>query len=382
MIIRCKRCVATNSRPEQTFDSRGICNGCKSFETKKLINWDERKKIFEKEINNILKDKNRNNNWDCVIPSSGGKDSTAQAFLAKSFGLNPLIVTATTCDLSDLGRKNIENLKSTFDTIEISPKKKIRKLLNRICLETIGDIGWPEHVSIFTQPIILAMKFNIKLILYGEQPQFEYGGPERPNSNLMNRSWMEEFGGFLGLRVSDLINHYNISERDLIPYLYPDEKILNQKNIKAFFLGYYFDWNNQDNYILAKKNGFSSFDGPIEGGNLSYEKIDNYQHGIHDYFKYLKYGFSRSTDQASWMIRQNLISRDEGIKLVKKNDGVYPSSYLGKKLESILNDIDLNENKFNEICDKFTNKEIFKSDQAGNIIKDKNKKPQLLNDGF
>ena len=115
---------------------------------------------------------------------------------------------------------------------------------------------------------------------------------------------------------------------------------------------------------------------------MSYEKIDNYQHGIHDYFKYLKYGFSRSTDQASWMIRQNIISRDEGVRLVKDNDGKYPSSYLGKKLFEILKEIDVTIEEFNDICDKFTNKEIFKCNQAGELIKDEEGKLTLIDDGF
>ena len=381
MLNRCKKCVATNSRPEQVLDKDGVCNACLSFEQKKLINWDERKKLFIEEVAEAQKHKTKDN-WDCIIPSSGGKDSTAQAFVARDFGLNPLIVTATTCDLSNIGKQNIENLKKNFDTIEISPQKKIRSKLNKICLETLGDIGWPEHVSIFTQPIQIAAKLDIKLILYGEQPQFEYGGPQRSDSNIMNRKWMEEFGGFLGFRVSDLINHYGFKRDELLPYIYPDESLIEKKGIKALFMGYYMDWNNQKNYILSKTKGFVPFDGPIEGGNVGYEKIDNYQHGIHDYFKYLKYGFSRSTDQASWMIRQSIITREEGVKLVKENDGKYPSSYLGKQLKNILEDINLSLDQFNKICDKFTNKEIFRCNQAGELIKDDSGKLTLINDGF
>ena len=228
MLKRCKRCVTPNSRPEQVLDDNDVCNACLSFEIKKKIDWQNRKRLFLEEISEAKKNK-INDNWDCIIPSSGGKDSTAQAFLARDLGLNPLIVTATTCDLSEIGRKNIENLKNSFDTIEISPQKKIRSKLNKICLETIGDISWAEHVSIFTQPIQIAAKFDIKLILYGEQPQFEYGGPERLNSNIMDRKWMEEFGGFLGFRVSDLINHYGFKEEELLPYIYPDESLIKKK---------------------------------------------------------------------------------------------------------------------------------------------------------
>ncbi len=147
-------------------------------------------------------------------------------------------------------------------------------------------------------------------------------------------------------------------------------------------MGYYLDWNNYNNFKFSEKKGFFPYHLPIEGGNVNYEKIDNYQHGIHDYFKYLKYGFSRSTDQAAWMIRQKIITREEGIKLVKQNDGKYPKTYLGKRLENILKDIDLTIDEFDEICDRFTNKEIFRCNQAGELIKDEEKKLQLINNGF
>lgn len=198
----------------------------------------------------------------------------------------------------------------------------------------------------------------------------------------MNRDWMEEFGGFLGFRVSDLINHYGFKNEELLPYIYPDENFIKEKKIKALFMGYYLNWNNYENYKLSKSKGFISLKKPIEGGNVSYEKIDNYQHGIHDYFKFLKYGFSRSTDQAAWMIRQNIISREEGINLVRKNDGIYPASYLGKKLDKILSEINVSIDEFNEICDKFTNKEIFKCNQAGELIRDDKGNLKLINDGF
>jgi N-acetyl sugar amidotransferase len=378
----CKSCLIPDSRPDQYFNENYVCNACLNYETRKTINWgkrlDELKKIIHKIKNND------NSNWDCVIPSSGGKDSTYQALRARELGLNPVLVTATTCDLSEIGRKNIENLKNLgFDTFEISPDKITRAKLNKLCLQEIGDIAWPEHISIFTIPIKFALNYRIPLILWGENPQFDYGGPKEQNENkTLNRKWLEEFGGLLGLRVTDLIQNYGFNQSNLYPYIYPTEEELSKFKITSLFLGYFEPWDNIRNADIAIKNNFSIYEKAIENGYLDCEKLDNYQHGIHDYFKYLKYGFGRATDQLSLLIRRKVISREEAIKKVSQHEGKFPSSYLGKSLIEILKKIGISINEFTEICDKFTNKKIFKCDQSGKIIKKDNGSLIKLNNNY
>ena len=370
-----------STRPELMLNEEQICNACETvIKESENIDWKKREIELIKIFDNLKK--NKNSDWDCIIPCSGGKDSTYQAFKVKEYGLNPLIVVATTCDLTPLGEYNINNLKNNFDVIEITPDKNTRRKLNKTCLETVGDISWPEHVSIFTQPINVAIKYDIKLLIYGENPQFQYGGPSRNNSHLMNRAWVEEFGGFLGLRVSDLINHYNFTKEELIPYIYPDEKLIKKKNITKIFLGYFLQWNNESNYLFAKDKGFKEYEKPIEGGAVNYEKLDNHQHGIHDYFKFLKYGFSRATDQVAWKLRHKKISIEEGKKIIFANDGNYPHYYLGKKLENILSDIEMTVEQFDKIADRFTNKKLFELDNSGALKRNNNKKLYLKDYGF
>jgi N-acetyl sugar amidotransferase len=355
-------------RPDQFFIN-GTCNACLSFENKKNINWNDKKKKLLQIISNLNLKKD---SWNCIIPSSGGKDSTYQAIRARELGLNPLIVTATTCHLSEIGKRNIENLKRIgFDTIEFSSNYEIRKKLNKICLKEIGDISWPEHVSIFTLPIKIACNFKIPLIIYGENPQMEYGGPNDSLDNFhLDKKWMDEFGGLIGLRVSDLYNHYDFKKKDLEFLEYPSNDELKKNRIQSIFLGYFEEWDTLKNFEIAKKYGFKSYTESVENCYFSFEKIDNYQHGIHDYFKFLKYGFGRATDQVSLLIRKKLISRSEGIKLIKQHEGLYLKSYLGKPLIEILDYIDISAEEFNNICNKFTNKKIFKCNQNGELIKD------------
>jgi len=367
----CKNCIIPETRPDQFLDKHGICNACKSYEEREKIDWKNRLELLK---NIIEEKKSKNDKWDCVIPSSGGKDSTYQAIRARELGLNPIVVTATTCDLSELGRKNIENLKKIgFDTVEISTNPFVRSKLNKLCLEEIGDISWPEHVSIFTIPIRFALNYKIPIILWGENPQFEYGGPkEKIHSNILDRSWLEEFGGLLGMRVSDLSEAYGLNKKNLNPYIYPTDEELSEFQVQGLFLGHYEAWDNLRNAEVAKKNGFNTFHKAIENGYFDSEKLDNHQHGIHDYFKFLKYGFGRATDQLSFMVRRGLMSREDAIEKVKLHEGKFPTSYLGKPLEDILKKIDMTLTEFKLTCDKFTNKKIFKCNQANELIKDKN----------
>ena len=368
---RCNNCLIPFIRPEQIILDDGICNACKNFDLKDKINWKSRKKEFE-EIVRFFRHKKKSN-WDCIVPSSGGKDSTYQAFFLRDLGLKVLVVTAETCDLSELGRLNIENLKKKgFDTIEITPNKIIRAEINKFCLEFTGDLSWPEHVSIFTQPVQIAVKFNIPMIFWGENPQFEYGGPLRKKGYELDRDWLEELGGLLGLRVDDIVNHLKIKKEDVYFYEYPENISIKKANVSGFFLGYFFKWDNLSNYLFSKKNGFTDYGKPIENGYFSFEKLDNYQHGIHDYFKFLKYGFGRATDQLSYLIRKKKITRKEAFDLLPKYEGKFPNSYLGKPLESILKDINLEMSEFIKICDRFTNKSLFKCRQDGSLIKNDN----------
>ena len=205
MLRYCKRCVMPDTKPDLRLDDDGICNACRSYERRATIDWAAR----GRELESILK-KYRNTSgkhWDCIIPVSGGKDSTTQTVRLLQLGMNPLCVTATTCDLSAIGRKNIENIKRLgVDYMEFSPNPVVRAKLNRIGLTQVGDISWPEHVGIFTIPVRAAVQFNIPLIIWGENSQNEYGGPAAAaENNTLNRRWLEEFGGLLGLRVSDLV---------------------------------------------------------------------------------------------------------------------------------------------------------------------------------
>jgi N-acetyl sugar amidotransferase len=370
MIKYCTNCVMPDTKPDLFFDADGVCAACNAFLQRDFIDWEVRRTQLE---DLLTGHRSTNGKWDCVIPVSGGKDSTYQVIKALEFNMNPLCVTSTTCDLTEIGLRNIENIKNLgVDHIQFSPDPNVRKRLNRLGLLEVGDISWPEHVGIFTIPVRVAMAFGIKLIVWGENSQNEYGGPpEAAERNYLDRRWLEEFGGMLGLRVSDLVDAYGFSANEIEPYVYPQPLDLEQAGISGLFLGQYLPWDGMSNFLISQANGFLTYDKSVEGSMVSYENLDNYQTGIHDYFKFLKFGFGRATDIACLHLRRGRITRDEAASIVKERDGKFPHSYLGKDLREILSPLDISLEQFDEICDKFTNRDLFVLDANGDLSRDK-----------
>lgn len=372
MLTYCKNCIMPDTKPDLFLDEEGVCNACRSYERRKEVDWGAR---YNELLVILERYRQRDgSNWDCIVPVSGGKDSTYQVVRMLQLGLNPLCVTSTTCDLSELGRKNIENLKRLgVDYVEMSPNPLTRAKLNRIGLMQVGDISWPEHVAIFTIPVRAAVQFNVPLIVWGENSQNEYGGPAAAaGGNVLNRRWLEEFGGLLGMRVSDLIGLDGIEAKHLINYSYPSDESLQRVGVTGLFLGHYIPWDGFSNALISQANGFQTYGKLVEGSLVNYENLDNHQTGIHDYFKFLKFGFGRATDLACLHIRRGRLTRRDGMDAVRKLDGKFPLEYLGKPLEEILQPLEMTLDDFICVCDKFTNKKIFKKDSNGSLMKDKN----------
>lgn len=370
-ITYCRNCLLPHTKPHISFSSEGVCDACLNFEHRKQVDWDSRKLEFEAILSRYRKD---GEYWDCVVPVSGGKDSTYQVLTMLEHDMTPLCVTSTTCNLSDIGRRNIENIKKLgVDYIEFSPNPLVRAKLNKIGLEVIGDISWPEHIGINTIPIRVAVQYGIRLVIWGENSQDEYGGPAAASeSKVLTWEWLTQFAGFVGLRVSDVIGMEGISEKDMLPYRYPTNDQLANVGVTGIFTGHFIPWDGYSNALLAQAHGFETLSTTVEGSVVNYENLDNHQTGIHDYFKYLKFGFGRATDLASMHIRRGRISRQQGLKLVKQHDGKFPWTCLKKPLADILAPLDLTVEEFISICDQFTNRDLFEcSGHNRDLVKDR-----------
>jgi len=365
----CINCLFPDTKPDLNFDEKGVCDACRSAVQKEKINWEERKE----QLSQILKKYRSKNgrNYDCIIPVSGGKDSHYQTYVIKNeFELNPLLVSFHPRDFTEIGRKNIENIKKLgVDCIEFTANPIIYKKLAKFGLMELGDAAWPEHIGIFTVPVQVAVSYEIPLLVWGENPQLEYGGPVTASSNpYLDRQWNEKHGGYFldKIRPEDMTKH-GIELKDLKPYLYPSDEEIRRVGITGMFLGYYLKWDARKQLEIIKKLGFNVSETHNEGTYTNYENLDTKYVAMHDYFKFLKYGFGRATDHASIDIRNKRMTREEGLELVKKYEGKIPT----KHIDEFLKDFEITWEEFLQICEKFTNKELFKKDNDGKLLQDK-----------
>jgi N-acetyl sugar amidotransferase len=368
----CKECLFPETKPDLFFNEEGICSACVAAAQKNInIDWAQREKDFYTIIEKYKKGHGEIG-YDCLIPVSGGKDSTYQAYFMKEVcGLNPLCVCFETTNITDLGQRNIDNIsKMGIDVIYFKKNYNAYRSMVIEGFKRVGDEMWPNHLGIFTVPIHFAVKFNIPLVIWGENPQQEYGGPvESVQNKFLNRRWLEEFGGLLGNRIQDMIGVDGLTEKELTPYFYPSDEEIERVGVIGLFLGHYFFWDARKQLEIVKKHGFSvKEDGPIEGTYTNYENLDEKMHGLHDYLKFVKYGFGRATDHANIDIRNKRLTREEALKIVKEYDGKYPHYGVAEFVKYS----GMSKEEVDEIIDLFTNSILFKQDDNGKFIKDTN----------
>lgn len=364
----CKLCIMPSTRPEQVFTD-GICDACLSAEDKhQSIDWSKRESDFR-----VILDRYRGDgsNYDCIIPVSGGKDSCYQALTMRDkYGMTPLCVTHTPCELTDVGLKNLNFLRDQgFDLIQVSGNRKNYRELVRIGFFKLGDCCWPEHIGIFTAPVRIAVNYKIPLLIWGENSQFEYGGPAaHKDNNFLDRNWLEQFQ-MSGHRLSDVV-HDGIDLNSIKTLHYPSDEDIREVGVTGLFLGYFEKWDTKRNTDICCSLGWNKNpDGPVEGAYNDIENLDcKWIGGLHDYMKFIKYGYGRATDQLCIEIRAGRISREEAIEALRNStEGQIPWKYA----PDFMNYLGITEEEFLGNLDRFTNKMLFQRDnETGELIKD------------
>jgi N-acetyl sugar amidotransferase len=356
----CKKCVMSNQRPRIVFDLDGVCGGCRNSQFfKDSINWDKREEELNKLLNQYRRDDGR---WDVVVPSSGGKDSAFVAHQLKyKYGMNPLTVTWSPLLYTDIGWKNFQGLRDAgFANLLASPNGQLHRQLARLSFEEFGDAF---HVFVLGQvsyAFHIAIKFNIPLVMFGENGEAEYAGDPKITDKPFIPS--EEFQRlyFKGTSLDELIKfgikkkkyfNKNFKSSDLDFYKPPLINDLKKSKIRGkYFFGYFKKWIPQENfYYAAEKTNFKPNPERTEGTYSKYASIDDKLDGIHYYMKYIKFGFGRATDDASHEVRDGHISREEAIMLVKKYDGEFPEKYF----QDFLDYLDISQSYFWEVVDSW-----------------------------
>lgn len=345
----CKLCTMSNQRPRITFDENGVCSACNYAEYKRTqIDWIER----ERELK-ALCDRYRKGNgeYDVIVPSSGGKDSGFVAHQLKyHYGMTPLTVTWAPMKATEIGRKNLDAfIDSGFDNVLGKPNGQITRKLCALATKYLGDPFQPFIYGQTNFPLQVSVRYRIPLIMYGENGEVEYGGDMknalRPDRDLADHT-KHYFSGF----APEFWTEHGISTADLKPFMAPEYESILKNGTQIHFMGYYKLWNPQENYYYCAENtGFTPNTERSEGTYSKYASLDDCLDGYHYYFGYIKFGIGRATSDAAHEIRDGMITRDEGIALVKRFDGEFPKKYL----TDFLDYCSMTEEGFQDIVDNW-----------------------------
>ena len=359
-VIFCKNCVVSNQRPRTRFNKEGICSACEwAYEKDHVIDW----KIREKELLHLC-DKFRSNDgsYDVVVPGSGGKDSAYVAHQLKHrYDMNPLCVTWSPFEYTNAGWKNIKNfIASGFSNILGQPDGQIHRKLTKLAFELKGDAWEPFTYGQKAWAFHVATKFGVKLIMYGENGELEYGGSEKYKHNPKEGPEEWEYEYFKGANVDDLaeiglekgyFKKNELLKNTLQLYKAPHPDTIKKSGTEMHWYSYYNKWTPQEHYYYTfKHTGFRpNPEGRSEGTYTMYVSLDDMLDGIHWYQSYAKFGMGRCSRDVQTDIRRNHISREEGVALVKRYDGELPKRDLAFFLEYTEIDLDF----FFYVIDKY-----------------------------
>lgn len=361
----CTKCVYPGvAATPLTFDENGVCSGCRTHEEQKKVDWDRRKLLFDDLVDEYRsKD---GSNYDCVIAVSGGKDSFWQAhLLTKVYGLKVLFICYAENNHTEVGLKNIQKMKEAFkgDFLHFTPEIEILKKLNRLGMTKCGDPNWHTHIGIMTLPIMLSVKFGVKLFVYGEHGFMNLGGMH---------SYFDLVEFTRKYRTEHMCRGYDwfdfceetegIKKQDMLWAHYPTDEQIEESGVRGIFISNYFGWNQNDHTdFIIKEYGFEIDPKPRY---RSYKRDSNlndiHDDGIHDYMKYVKFGYGRATDHACRDIRNKSITREQGIEYVREYDHVVPGD-----IPKWLDYVSWKRSHFDQVADTFRDKRVWVQNEYG-----------------
>jgi N-acetyl sugar amidotransferase len=354
LLTKCNACGLPETYETIEFDADGVCNICVQKEFKdEVIDWGQRKQAFD----NLIEAHRGKYEYDCIVPFSGGKDSTfTLLYLMKEYKLKPLVMQF---NHGFMRSRLLENNQRTFkklgvDVISFTPNWRVVKRLMLEALVRKGDFCWHCHTGIFSYPMHLALKFNTPLVLWGE-PSSEYTAYYDYRENEIEEVDETRFNRFvnLGITAEDMagmISHdFDLDPRDLAPYTFPKTRDLKRLGVKSVCLGSYIPWDVKRNTkIIMEELGWRG--DQVEGmpwDEYPYEKIECSMQGMRDYIKYLKRGYGRVTQMTALDLRNGRIEKPHVDNLVNTFEGKKPPS-----LEIFLEYLGLSEAEFNDYVAK------------------------------
>lgn len=355
-ITYCTKCLMPSSRPRIMFNDEGVCNACTHAENKELgIDW----KARTSEFHNILdRFRSKDGSWDCVVPWSGGKDSSSIAYKLKyEYGMNPLLVTFSPMLPNEVGNKNREALiNAGFDHLFLRPDQKVhRKLAKRFFVERGNPkVAWDAGVNV--TPLQVAVNFGIKLVFYAEHGETEYGGRVLDEQSGKIRNFTEVIEHQIGDSPLNWADD-DISERELQPYLYPTMNRIAEVEVTAYYFAYFHRWSMFENYVYIKdKIDFCTHPaGRTPGTFTNFDSLDDKMDPLYYYMQFIKFGFGRCVRDTSRFIQNGHLDREEALALCHQYDNEFPSECIDEVLDYLY----LNKDELIEIIDRHRNSEVW-----------------------
>ena len=365
----CGNCVyPASSAVPLAFDENGMCSGCRSAMQRSETDWDRRRKMFERLIEQYRS--KTGSNYDCIIPVSGGKDSYFQIHIIKTImGLNPLLVTYHGNNYTPTGMKNLLNMREVFnvDHIFFTPSIDVLVKMNRIGFKLMGDMNWHAHAGIFTYPIRAAVQTNVPLMIWGEHGFMDLGGMHSYNDLveftyryrhehcLRGYEWYDMTDeGLTKLNRPDIKE--GLTSQDLITWMYPSDEEIERVGVRGIYISNYFKWEaNEHGQLMVEKYGFKPTEVPFERTYRTMSNLDDmHENGMHDYLKFIKFGYGRASDHTCKDIRAGKMTREEAIQIVKNMDPVK-----SKDLQRWLSYTNMSEDDFDRIADSFRDSRVW-----------------------
>ena len=355
----CSTCCMPNTKPGVLLDEHGRCNGCRSADIKKQVDWPARWQQLEKIVAEI-KSKPRAT-YDCLVPVSGGKDSWYQAYvMARRFNLKVLCIVMGTHLPTTEGIHNLNSMIKDLnvDILKITLKPSVIKNLRRKCFIRQGEPNWAEHCSVLSGIVNAALLYDIPLIVWGEDIAFEFGGLQskesKPNALEIDKSDLLK-----EKTIEDWLDD-DISPRDIFFYKYPAYERLKEAGIQSIYLGHFDRWDGRAHYNFVAERGFKAREqGPLSGNFIDYDNIDEKLCEINIWLKYIKFGFWRSTDQTCYDIWNDRMERATAVETINRLQDQFPIEHF----QDFLNFHSLTEAEFWEVVERFRNHDIWQREE-------------------
>jgi N-acetyl sugar amidotransferase len=351
----CSRCIMPDTRPRIVFDETGVCNACRNADEKDSIDWAARRaELFEL----VEPFRSRDGSWDCVVPWSGGKDSSTVAWRLKhELGLNPLLVTFSPLIVNDIGAQNREALiQAGFDHVFFRPNQRAHRHLARRFFIERGNpkVAWDAGINAI--PVRFAAKLGIKLVFYAEHGESEYGGRVLDDESRKIRDVTEVIEHQVGDDPRNWIDDV-VTMGDLNPYVYPEAEEIAREGVTAMYFSYFFRWSMYDNYeFIREQIPFTTHPaGRTPGTFTDFDSLDDKSDDLYYYLQYVKFGFGRAVRDACRLIQNDRMTREQGLEMARKYDGEFPEEHL----DAMLDYMHMTRDQLLEVVDLHRNDELW-----------------------